>query len=145
MFEFCMSSEPQRATVAYSHSMHRSCLVGRTDFISISLKTGLGYLSNREYLIKSSFENIGHLGIEKWILKIYGPQRRVQTNTHCIKEVIYKTYETHYKPWLDFSQYASIPRHHPLCAMSPSTKSHIYVLNQFSVAYSMYITPQNSY
>jgi hypothetical protein len=40
---------------------------------------------------------------------------------------IYKTYigETHYKPWLYFSQHASIPRHHPLCAMSPSTIRHV--------------------
>jgi hypothetical protein len=60
--------------------------------------------------------------------------------------IIYKTYigEAHYKPWLDFSQHAIITCHHPLCAMSSSTKSHIYVLNRFSVAYSMYITPQNS-
>jgi hypothetical protein len=62
-------------------------------------------------------------------------------------EHIYKTYigETHYKPWLDFSQYAIIPRYHPLCAKSPSSKSHIYVFSRFSVAYSMYITPQNSF
>jgi hypothetical protein len=32
--------------------------------------------------------------------------------------------------------------HHPLYAMSSSTKSHIYVFNRFSVAYSMYITPR---
>jgi hypothetical protein len=36
-----------------------------------------------------------------------------------------------------------VPCHHPLYAMSTSTKSHIYVFNRFSVAYSMYITPQN--
>jgi hypothetical protein len=35
-----------------------------------------------------------------------------------------------------------VPCHHPLYAMSSSTKSHIYVLNRFSVAYSMYITPR---
>jgi hypothetical protein len=32
--------------------------------------------------------------------------------------------------------------HHPLYAMSSSTKSHIYGFNRFSVAYSMYITPR---
>jgi hypothetical protein len=40
-----------------------------------------------------------------------------------------KTYigETHYKSWLDFSQHASIPRHHPLCVMSPSTIRHVII------------------
>jgi hypothetical protein len=65
--------------------------------------------------------------------------------------LIYKTYigETRYKSWLDFSQHASIPRHHPLCAMSPSTIRHVIIhqitylfFNRFSVAYSMYITPR---
>jgi hypothetical protein len=42
---------------------------------------------------------------------------------------IYKTYigETHYKSWLDFSQHASIPRHHLLCVMSPSTIRHVII------------------
>jgi hypothetical protein len=52
---------------------------------------------------------------------------RIATVEYCI--VIYKTYigETHYKSWLDFSQHASTPRHHPLCAMSPSTISHVTI------------------
>jgi hypothetical protein len=74
-----------------------------------------------------------------------------RSNFTNFRSLIYKNYigEIHYKSWLDFSQHASIPRHHPLCAMSPSTirhssstKSHIYVFNRFFVAYSMYITPR---
>jgi hypothetical protein len=52
-----------------------------------------------------------------------------ELNQIIIFVLIYKTYigETHYKLWLDFSQHASIPRHHPLCAMSPSTIRHVII------------------
>jgi hypothetical protein len=42
---------------------------------------------------------------------------------------IYNNYigETHYKSWIDFSQHASIPRHHPLYNMSPSTIRHVTI------------------
>jgi hypothetical protein len=54
---------------------------------------------------------------------------------------IYNNYidETHYKSWIDFSQHASVPRHHPLYAMSPSIKPSIYVFKRFFVTNSMYL------
>jgi hypothetical protein len=67
---------------------------------------------------------------DKWIL--YEKESRTHAST-CIETLLghvsIKTYigETHYKSWLDFSQHASIPRHHPLCAMSPSTIRHVII------------------
>jgi hypothetical protein len=59
-----------------------------------------------------------------------------QLQTHTIKKnhIIYNYIDrTHYKSSIDFSQNASIPRHHPPYVMSPSTRSYIYVFNRFSL------------
>jgi hypothetical protein len=80
-------------------------------------------------------------------------EKELKKKIQAICPEIYKTYigETHYKPWLDFSQHASIPRHHPLYVMSPSTIRHVIIhqitnlcLQLIFLAYNMYITPQNS-
>jgi hypothetical protein len=79
-------------------------------------------VSSRAVRIKG--ESRARLGASRNIGKEEHEQRSIYNNY---------TAETHYNSWIDFSQHASIPRHYPLYDVSPSTRSYIYVLNQFSM------------
>jgi hypothetical protein len=111
----CMSTEqantPLRSTTDASV----------TDIISTCICRASCWFLLVFLLVQLGVNHLSHLSVFYLLL--------LSSSQTAILSYIYKTYigETHYKSWLDFSQHASIPRHHPLCAMSPSTIRHVII------------------